>query len=199
MTNKVHLRDTPIVCTELLPAERGQLLRAIASPPDAASMLIQDYVHPRDDLLLEALQSRIKSGDRVELTNEEANALKVILSQGHMKCRFPGLYKSIRDATENISTDPLPTAGSQNRGSNWGSVREKVIAAADRECQRCGKSEAENEDLSGKSLHVHHIIPYRRFNTTQEANSLWNLQALCSGCHQKVEAESVDVDSVVVD
>lgn len=45
-------------------------------------------------------------------------------------------------------------------------------------CQHCGKTNIKE---------VHHIIPFRKFTSSQEANKLKNLITVCHPCHQVEE------------
>ena len=55
----------------------------------------------------------------------------------------------------------------------------KEIRERDKVCKHCGKTPKQN----GKSLDVHHIIPFR----FSKDNSPLNLVALCAVCHKKAE------------
>jgi len=72
---------------------------------------------------------------------------------------------------------------SQKRGPNW---PEQSKAARERDqftCQHCGMTEAE----LGKRMAVHHIKPFRQFESSEEANQLDNLVSLCPSCHWKAD------------
>ena len=60
-------------------------------------------------------------------------------------------------------------------GFGWDSIKKSVLKKANRICERCGKSQARD---------VHHIIPFRCFETHIEANAISNLKALCVECHR---------------
>ena len=64
-------------------------------------------------------------------------------------------------------------------GADWRKQR-KLARKRDVICQHCGKTKQEN----GKELDVHHIIPFRYFNKSEEANKLDNLITLCIKCHR---------------
>src|SRR5262249_34460522 len=60
--------------------------------------------------------------------------------------------------------------------------------ALERDGQRCRLCGA--EAAAGRSLHVHHIVPYRQFGGEapwREANQLDNLISLCAACHRAAE------------
>lgn len=66
------------------------------------------------------------------------------------------------------------------RGRNWRKARLAAIERDNGTCQRCKK-------VIGKSIPVHHIQPYREFETSEAANSLDNLTCLCQHCHMQQE------------
>lgn len=77
-------------------------------------------------------------------------------------------------------------------GSSWGPARSKV-RKRDEVCQHCG------EDGSNRRLHVHHIIPVRKFHESdhhelEDAHSLDNLVLLCDRCHIRVEHGVIDLN-----
>ncbi|MBW6513888.1 MAG: DEAD/DEAH box helicase [Candidatus Syntrophosphaera sp.] len=66
-------------------------------------------------------------------------------------------------------------------GKDW-----PAISAAARQCdkylcQHCGLPESEAQH------HVHHIVPFRKFASAEEANQLANLATLCQRCHRLAE------------
>lgn len=65
----------------------------------------------------------------------------------------------------------------KNYGDNWNRHR-RIIAKYYEDCQSCG----------GKGKDVHHIVPYKTFDSDKEANQLTNLIYLCRECHAKIEA-----------
>jgi len=66
------------------------------------------------------------------------------------------------------------------RGRNWQRIRRKVVAKQRGRCAHCGT-------LVGDSLPIHHITPFRDFESATEANRLDNLIGLCQPCHMKTE------------
>ncbi len=70
-------------------------------------------------------------------------------------------------------------AGVYKRGPRWKSIRRKVLKR-DGGCQHCP---------STINLHVHHKIPFRMFDSPDEANDLENLITLCDVCHRTEEAQ----------
>lgn len=72
---------------------------------------------------------------------------------------------------------------SQKRGPSWAECRRLARERDSYACRICGVTE---EEL-GKQLAVHHIIPFRRFQSHTEANRLENLICVCQSCHMKLE------------
>lgn len=64
-------------------------------------------------------------------------------------------------------------------GPNWKQQRAAARARDHYTCQECGKNE------NGKVFDVHHIRPFKDFDSWQEANRLENLITLCQKCHLK--------------
>ncbi|ASN07355.1 hypothetical protein CFK40_09685 [Virgibacillus necropolis] len=75
-------------------------------------------------------------------------------------------------------------------GPNWRSQRKKTRIRDNYTCQDCGLTEKEY----GHELSVHHIIPFRQFNSDWEcANKLSNLVSLCEHpCHRNRHRNMVD-------
>jgi DEAD/DEAH box helicase domain-containing protein len=66
-------------------------------------------------------------------------------------------------------------------GPNWAEQRRRARARDNYCCQMCGAPEENREH------DVHHQIPFRRFDSYQQANRLANLITLCRACHGRVE------------
>jgi len=74
------------------------------------------------------------------------------------------------------------------KGANWPLQSQKARERDNFTCQMCGVTERE----LGRQLDVHHIIPFRFFKSSLEANKLSNLITLCHSCHMKLEAKNRD-------
>lgn len=103
-------------------------------------------------------------------------------SEGHqyrfcsIECR--GAYKA---EYESGSNSPQWVGGPCTyRGRSWLAARKQVVARQNGKCADCGKS-------VGNSLPVHHIKPFRDFQSPEEANAQENLVGLCQSCHMKRE------------
>lgn len=66
-------------------------------------------------------------------------------------------------------------------GPTWKKQRELARARDGFRCQICGASEG------GSEHHVHHKIPFRMFESAEQANQLANLITVCNSCHRKIE------------
>jgi len=73
----------------------------------------------------------------------------------------------------------LPKIPGRPYRGGWKRIR-KQIRERDGVCQKC-KSDPDS------TLHVHHIVPVREFETAEKAHDPDNLVALCSTCHVKME------------
>ncbi len=73
-------------------------------------------------------------------------------------------------------------------GRDWPQIT-RAIRQRDRKiCQHCGLIETE------RAFDVHHIIPFRKFDSPEAANAPENLCTLCPRCHKLAEA-SVQIQS----
>lgn len=72
-------------------------------------------------------------------------------------------------------------------GQNWEEQRKKALSRDNNRCVECGITQKEHRqrpDLFGEGLHIHHIIPARKFESYEKANELNNLETLCANCHR---------------
>lgn len=77
--------------------------------------------------------------------------------------------------------NPLWVGGPMTyRGRNWPTIRLQVVKEQGGRCAHCGK-------FIGTSLPVNHTVPFREFDTADEANVRSNLVGLCQPCHMKAE------------
>ncbi len=98
--------------------------------------------------------------------NMKTEALWFVLSES--------IINNLRDAD-------LWKSDINNYGSNWNKIK-KIIRQRDfYKCQLCGLEENKS------AHHVHHKIPFRLFESIDEANNFNNLITLCPSCHKKVE------------
>lgn len=73
----------------------------------------------------------------------------------------------------------------QFRGGNWGTQAARARARDGYRCTQCDVS----EELLGRQLDVHHVVPFRLFPSADRANRLSNLTSLCPSCHKSRETE----------
>lgn len=66
------------------------------------------------------------------------------------------------------------------RGKGWLAARKAAVKRDDGTCKLCKK-------VVGDSIPVHHIKPFRQFDSAEAANKLENLVCLCQSCHMKTE------------
>ncbi len=93
-----------------------------------------------------------------------------------------GYWISLDDPTVTKLKEQMMWQGSPNEyGPDWDKIRQKVLNRDGNRCQVCGAPG------SGRPLHVHHIKPFRSFETREAANQLQNLITLCPSCHRQAE------------
>ncbi len=85
------------------------------------------------------------------------------------------------DTVGKLRDEGLWSNAPNDYGPTWTRQRDLARARDDFRCQLCGESEGI------KTHHVHHKIPFRMFESAQQANQLANLITLCNSCHRKVE------------
>ncbi|MFB6360145.1 MAG: NUMOD3 domain-containing DNA-binding protein [Halobacteriales archaeon] len=140
----------------------------------------------------ETLQGRTFSE---ETRRRMAEAHRGKTTPPEVKAKISRSLTGLTRPTETREQMSESTAGEQNPnwkgghsaryGPSWGPIRERV-RERDEVCQHC------QEDGSERGLHVHHIVPVRKFRNSEDceledAHSLDNLVLLCSLCHARVE------------
>lgn len=73
-------------------------------------------------------------------------------------------------------------------GESWPKQREKALTRDDYQCVICGMG----KDEWGRNPHVHHIVPFREFDSEQAAHQLGNLITLCNSHHSLAENGRVE-------
>ena len=68
---------------------------------------------------------------------------------------------------------------------DWLKLAEQIRERDSYKCTRCGKTNEQSLTNYGRSLDVHHIIPF----ILSRDNSPNNLRALCLSCHRTIETE----------
>ena len=93
-----------------------------------------------------------------------------------------GYWLTLSEETVDVLRQAGMWSSDPNRyGSTWPRQREATRARDGYKCQSCGIPE------SGRSHDVHHKIPFRQFESAEQANRLENLVTLCPSCHRRVE------------
>lgn len=89
--------------------------------------------------------------------------------------------------SENIVGENHPNwkGGSNDYGEGWESKRREAIKRANGVCEHPNCKRVESR--CGRSLDVHHIVPFRLIDDTNKANKLSNLLVLCQEHHAEVE------------
>ena len=74
-------------------------------------------------------------------------------------------------------------------GPGWNHLRDAVRARDGYRCQVCGRPEADPSSPlgAGRQHDVHHRVPFKTFDSAQEANRMENLVTLCPSCHRLAE------------
>lgn len=85
------------------------------------------------------------------------------------------------DTVGKLREERLWSNAPNDYGPNWPKQRDLARARDGFRCQICGEPEGD------KTHHVHHKIPFRMFESIEQANQLANLITLCNSCHRKVE------------
>lgn len=87
---------------------------------------------------------------------------------------------------------PMYAGGAFPYGPGWNDEKKRAVRERDgRECQHCGRSEEEHQEIYGTKHHVHHIEKARSFDDHEARNAMENLITLCHGeCHATWERMS---------
>lgn len=80
------------------------------------------------------------------------------------------------------------------RGENWEQIKRTARNRANCICEY-PNCDVTKEDL-GRHLDVHHIVPYRYYESSEKANKLDNLILLCPEHHKKEESRIWRIESV---
>jgi DEAD/DEAH box helicase domain-containing protein len=93
-----------------------------------------------------------------------------------------GYWLALSDETvEKLKDEHLWSNMPNDYGPGWPSMRDLARARDGFRCQVCGTPEGV------KAHHVHHKIPFRMFESADQANQLVNLITVCNSCHRKIE------------
>jgi len=113
-------------------------------------------------------------------------------------------FGSWNDALERAGLDSFQQIGENNpcwkgghekyRGSTWENSKQNTRNRANNKCEH-HKCNITKEKL-GKKLDVHHIVPYRYYESSEKANELSNLILLCPDHHREEESRIWRIESV---
>lgn len=80
-----------------------------------------------------------------------------------------------------VKAQGLWNVGLNDYGKDWSVISADVRKRDNFLCQHCGLAETET------AHHVHHLVPFRKFASAEEANAPANLMTLCPRCHRLAE------------
>lgn len=149
------------------------------------------------------VEGSIQSAGKLYETENNEVTLASSRKFWHYRCILSELYKrngfsieqiaEFSPVTENTIKSKLLELGIIGKRrvdwtveSSWEIAREKAVER-DGECVVCGMSNSEHKSEFGVQLSAHHVVPRRLFDEKRNADSLENLVALCSNCHQSYE------------
>ena len=113
-------------------------------------------------------------------TNETLGLENLALPPSEL--RTNGYWLALADETvAKLRDEGLWLNEPNDYGPSWPRQRDLARARDGFRCQVCGTPEG------SKQHHVHHKIPFKLFETAEQANQLANLITLCNSCHRKVE------------
>lgn len=165
------LRDIPRVAVHLSKEEHRNLEGCLSGVNPGGWMLrMATQIVPRPDTMIEEVREQISPGWN-EFTNEELGVVTCFTHQ--IGAEF---HARLCAARRQIERTDAANVSPSYRGASWDDARDQARREAGNACNNCG---------SGENLHVHHEIPYRRFNTSEHANQQDNLSVLCGSCHSK--------------
>lgn len=80
------------------------------------------------------------------------------------------------------------SVGLEDYGPGWDESKKQNVRQRDNcQCQDCGMGQALHLEKYDTRLHVHHIVPARKFDDAASRNDPENLITLCVTCHGKWE------------
>lgn len=176
MTSPANLRVTEIVAVHLTSDESRDLeagLRNLNPGGTGLEMVMQKVQSPEEHA--KRILRQLNGGGWLELSNPEVHvAMHAVVGVNYE------LVERFRDASKSLERMDAAAHYPSYRGADWSEAREAALRNAEFSCAECGETD---------SLHVHHQIPYRLFNTAADANDADNLEVLCASCHGSISAE----------
>jgi hypothetical protein len=148
-----------------------------------------------DEKLLNELHNM--SSDGVVRYNEMNESGKY--SARLYELRFGSWNNALQSAGLNVfeqsgENNPCWKGGHEKyRGPTWETAKSKTRERANNACEhpQCNIT----KEKLGKRLDVHHIVPYRYYSSSKEANKLDNLILLCPDHHREEESRIWRIES----
>jgi DEAD/DEAH box helicase domain-containing protein len=159
------------------------------------------YTEPRQEVVVQSVEKiseeQVKGGVKaygeIQVTSQVVGFRKIrwhtnetlgveSLSLPPSELLTTGYWLSLSDETVGkLREERLWTSAPNDYGPNWPRQRDLARARDGFRCQVCGTLEGD------RAHHVHHKIPFKMFDSVEQANQLANLITLCNSCHRKVE------------
>lgn len=159
------------------------------------------YTEPRKEVVVQQLE-KLSEGDvmggvkaygEIQVTSQVIGFLKIRwhtnetlgienLNLPPLELLTTGYWLALSDETVGkLREERLWSNAPNDYGPNWLKQRDLARARDGYRCQICGEPEGD------KAHNVHHKIPFRMFESIEQANHIANLITLCNSCHRKVE------------
>jgi DEAD/DEAH box helicase domain-containing protein len=159
------------------------------------------YTEPRREVTVQELQKLyeaevpggIKAYGEVQVTSQVIGFRKIRwhtnetlgvenLNLPPSELATTGYWLALADETVGkLKDEGLWSNTPNDYGPNWQKQRDLARARDGFRCQVCGQPEGD------KAHQVHHKIPFRMFDSAEQANQLVNLITVCNSCHRKIE------------
>lgn len=129
------------------------------------------------------VRSTVKGFKRVKWQTRE-NIDYSDLALPETTLRTEGYWLVLKDqCVEKMRDNGYWMSDKNDYGPDWLQIRKVVRQRDGYTCQVCGIKEGLIEH------HVHHKVPFKRFESVEKANVLENLVTLCQNCHKVVESQ----------
>lgn len=192
--------------------EKGLSFRQIARDSESAyptvrSRMLEHGITPRDAGGSEPIYDVLRDGEWLR-EKYVKNNMTITEMSDEVGCDPATVFNALkRKGIETLRKD-MPSGEnhpnwrggySEYYGPSWNRQREKALERAGYECEHTGMTQEQHIEEYGMGLHVHHIIPFRKFGVEnhKEANKLENLRVL--SCSQHNSWERMPVIPMVVE
>ncbi len=159
------------------------------------------YTEPRREVIVQQLEKKyeaevaggIKAYGDVQVTSQVIGFRKIRwhtnetlglenLDLPASELATTGYWLALAEKTvDKLKDEGLWSNTPNDYGPSWQRQRDLARARDGFRCQVCGQPEGD------VAHHVHHKIPFRMFESTEQANQLANLITVCNSCHRKIE------------